>query len=154
MSVSKFYNELYESLVDFQVKLEELISILPESKEMYKRILTIKRSWEKSQNLMNELGSYVLPVQSLPVKLPDVYDNADFIQTWAFYKEYLNEQFGITMLSRMEIKALKLLVEISESDPKSAIKYLDYAMAKGSKGFFKVDDNTKPMKKDYDPDFH
>ena len=154
MSVSKYYNELYESLVDFQLKLEELISVLPQSKEMYKRILNIKRSWEKSQTLVNDLGSYILPVQSLPVKLPDVYDNADFLQTWTFYKEYLHEQFGIAMFSRMEIKALKLLVELSDNDPKAAIKYLDYAMSKGFKGFFKVDDNTKSNRKDYDPDFH
>jgi len=154
MSLLKLYNELYENMTDFQEKLEDLISVLPQSKEMFKRILNLKRSWEKSQALINEIGSFILPVSSLPVKLPDAYDNADFLQTWTFYKEYLHEQHGISMRSRMEIKALKLLVEISENNPLRAVKYIEYAIAKGFKGFFKVDDNTKPTRKDHDPDFN
>jgi hypothetical protein len=154
MSINKIYNELYENLCDFKEKLEDLISLLPESKEMFKRKIALQKSWDKSQTLVNDLGVFILPVQSLTVNLPDAYNNADFLQTWTFYKEYLQEQHGISMRSRMEIKALKLLVEISENDPARAISYMEYAIAKGFKGFFKVDDNTKPTRKDHDPDFN
>jgi hypothetical protein len=152
MSLKKHYEDVVDSLMEFKEKFEDLITLIPHSKEMYKRILNLKRSWEKSKELMDELGNCILPVQNLPVKLPENYNNPDFLQTWTFYKEYLQEQHGINMKSRMEIKSLKFLVEISENDPEVAIKFLEYAISKGSKGFFKVDDKTKT--KNYDPDFN
>jgi len=146
---------MYQNLCDFEEKLQELISLLPESKEMFKRKIALQKSWDKAHALVNDLGVFILPVESLLVKIPEAYDNADFLHTWSFYKEYLQEQHGISMRSRMEIKALKLLVEISENDPLRAVKYMEYAIAKGFKGFFKVDDSAKPTKgKDYDPDFN
>jgi hypothetical protein len=154
VSLLKNYTDLYESLVIFKEKLEELLSVLPESKEVYKKKISLQKSWDKSQALVHDLGVYIVPVESLPVIFPEAYDNVDFINTWSLYKEYLQEQHGISMHSRMEIKSLKLLVEISESDPERAIRYLEYAIAKGFKGFFRVDDNAKPTEKLYDPDFN
>jgi|GEM_PF-2695505 len=149
------YNNLYEILIDFQEKLEEFISVVPDSAEMYKRKLSIKRAWEKSQRLVNELGKFISPVTELDVKLPDKFNSDKFIEAWKFWRDYLEEQHAIKMKSRMEIKSLKLLLELSNKDPELAIKYLDYASARGSKSFYKIDDSTtKSNTKDgYDPDF-
>ncbi len=149
------YNNMYDSLTDFQEQLQEFMSVAPQSPEMYKRVLGIKRSWEKSQRAVNELGNFIIPVTELDVKIPEKFNTARFVEAWHTWRDYLEEQHGTKMRSRMEIKALKLLLEISEKDPERAVRYLDYAMARGSKSFYKVDDSTKPTKKpDNDPDFN
>jgi len=152
MSLKNNYDELDKSLQQFKEKLEDLITYLPINKEMYNRKMDLKRSWKKSQDLLDEMGKSIIPLKNLPVEIPGNYNNPDFIQTWIFFKEYLEEQHGIIMKSRMEIKSLKRLVEISENDPGIATKFLEYAITKGSKGFYKVDDKTKT--KNYDPDFN
>jgi hypothetical protein len=152
MSLKNNYDEILKSLQEFKERLDDLLPYLPGTKDIYTRKMDLKRRWERSKDLINELGALILPVQSLPVEIPSNYNNPDFIQTWTFYKEYLEEQHGISMKSRMEIKNLKRLVEISENNPEVAIKFLEYAISKGSKGFYKVDDKTKT--KSYDPDFN
>ena len=147
----KEFDKLTTNLNTFGESLEEFISVTPQSNEFVKRIANLNKLWTKVQTAANELENFVRPVETLDIKIPKELNCDKFIEAWKYWKDYLTEQHGITILSRMEIKALKLLFDLSECDPDKAIKLLEYAEAKGSRSFYKVDELTK--KKEYDPDF-
>ncbi len=151
----KQWNETIESLSEFKEKLEEFISLVPHSTELYKQKNILKKSWEKTQRLINEVDKFITPPESIAVRIPKEFNSDKFIEAWQFWKDYLEEQHSIRMRSRMEVKALKLLVSISDKNMENALEYLDYAQARGYKSFYKIDDNSKLEKKeDYDPDFN
>jgi hypothetical protein len=85
-----------------------------------------------------------------PIKVESPFDQDDFRYFWKTWKEYLQEQYGRSIRSRMEQMSLDYLSEISENNPDLAISYLRYAMANGYRSFFKVEskDKTNPAKSD------
>ncbi len=135
------WDKTYESLVYFKDELETYFSALPQSASLKKMQNKVNSLWKEAIANIREFDKFVSPVSPVEILFPD--KNEKFINTWNFYKEYLSEQHGITMRSRMETKALKLLWELAEEDPIKAVEYLNYAMARGYRNFFKPDPNQK-----------
>lgn len=149
------WNETTESLAAFEEKMNEFVAIVPQSPELYKQKNNLKKLWDKVRRNINEVDKFITPPAAIEVKIPKEFNNDKFVEAWQYWKDYLEEQHAIKMRSRMEVKSLMHLVEISEKDPEKAMKYLNYAIAKGSKSFYKVDDISKPHKNsNYDPDFN
>lgn len=139
------WNSIYNDLGDIQESLEELLGELPQSPHFQKRSSRIKKLWAKLQYSIREFDTLVTPIPSLPVKMP--FADPRVIEAWKFWKEYLNEQHGITMRSRAEIQSLKRLVELSGNDPARAVKTLEFASSCNYKNFFAIPEgaNHRPV---------
>lgn len=97
------------------------------------------------QSSLNEMDKFITPVKSIDVKSPLLSD-AGFRAGWNFWKEYLHEQYGIFMRSRAELMSLKRLMDISENNAAIAIYYLEFAISRMKKNFYKVNDAPEPKK--------
>lgn len=118
-------------------RIEELLENAPQSARFYKLTTDLNKAWTKFQKSMNDMDQFIAPVKSVEVKCAMLTD-ATFSGAWAMWKDYLNEQHGITMRSRAELAALKRLVEIADNNPATAAGYLEYAMSRVEKNFYKV----------------
>ena len=153
--MKKQWDNLWESLTEVKEELEEYISILPQSATLKKKQNKVMARWKESLKLIREFDNFVSPISPVEVIFPSKEEK--MINTWNYWKEYLNEQHGIIMRSRFEKKSLKRLWEISDQDPHKAVEYLNYAMSLGYRNFFKVEKKTqqeKPKQENYDPDFY
>lgn len=149
------WNEATESLAAFEEKMNDFMCMVPQSPELYKQKNNLKKMWDKVRRNINEVDRFITPPAAIEVKIPKEFNKDKFVEAWQVWKDYLEEQHAVKMRSRMEYKALEHLFDISGKDAEKAMKYLNYAIAKGSKSFYKVDDVTKPNKKEnYDPDFN
>lgn len=151
------WNNTVDSLAEFQDIFTEFLQGIRLSPAQYKESLKVRRAWDTAQKNVNEFDNFVSPVKAIYVKLPDA--SKEFIDTWEYYKAYLQEQHGIIMRSRYELKALELLWEISDKDAKEAIKILNFTMHRGYARFFKPNENKVPVdnqtqNEEYDPHFN
>ena len=89
------------------------------------------------------MDKFITPVKSVDVK-SKMLDNEPFRETWTMWKEYLNEQHGIFMRSRAELMGLKRMMDISGDNPEKAIFYIEYAMSRLEKAFYKVNEAEEP----------
>ena len=135
------WDKLYESLVLFKDELQEYISVLPQNKSLKKQQNRVLSLWKESLKNIREFDKFVSPVSPVEILFPN--SNQKFINTWNYWKDYLSEQHGIIMRSRYEMQALKLLWDIADQDHLKAIEYLNYAMSRGYRNFFKVNKNAK-----------
>lgn len=138
------WDNLWESLSEFKEELEEYISILPQSATLKKKQNKVMARWKDSLKLIREFDNFVSPIKSIEILFPSKEEK--LINTWNFWKEYLNEQHGIIMRSRFEKKSLERLWEISEQDSVKAVEYLNYAMSLGYRNFFIVEKNQNHKK--------
>lgn len=123
----------------FKRELEELHELLPANNRIQKKIASLNRAWKKVQTSWNEMDKYLEPIKPVEIK-STMFENTQFREAWLMWKEYLNEQFNIFMASRAELNALKKIKEISEDNPKTAIYYLEHAMSRIDKHFYKVEE--------------
>ncbi len=108
--------------------------------------------WNKTKKLAESFDQFISPVD--PIKVESPFNQEDFRYIWKTWKEYLQEQHGRFMRSRMEQMSLNHLFEISTKNPDLAIGYLRFAMANGYRSFFKVDKkDTEKSPKSNDSDF-
>ena len=121
----------------FKEKLQELLEMMPQSAKFYTAQNAINKAWKNLEKSHNAMDEFIAPVKSVEVKCQMLTDPT-FSATWAMWKDYLNEQHGIVMRSRAELAALKRMVEISENNPAAAASYLEYAMSRVDKYFYKV----------------
>jgi hypothetical protein len=126
--------------------IEEMLEMAPKSARFYKLTGDINKAWTKFQKAMNDMDQFIAPVKSVEVKCAMLADAA-FAETWAMWKDYLNEQHGLTMRSRAELMALKRIVDISENNAAKAVKYLEFAMGRIDKNFYKVNEVEIPADK-------
>ena len=75
-------------------------------------------------------------VQPLPVSFP--WRDREFTQHWQLYKDYLQEQHGIVMRSRMEQARLKAILKYSGENRETFVRTIDFYMAFGTSGIFQV----------------
>ena len=106
-----------------------------------KRMKTFLRRWdtlkEKADVLYDAIEQHSgLSVDPVEVTLP--WNDDTFATAWSEWKDYLAEQHGKRMKSRMERAALEHLKELSDGDETLALQYLRFAMATGYQRFFKV----------------
>lgn len=136
----KDWEELYLALGDFQDELEEHLPELPQSKHFNQRKKSLSKKWALLQKLANEFDTVVPSITSIHFTKP--FESVEFTQAWQMWKEYLQEQHGISMRSRMEFYSLKRLVEISGKKVDEAIRILDFAMGTGYRNFFNPNKET------------
>lgn len=145
------WDKTYESLVLFKDSLEDYISQLPQTNGLRKIQNQVMNLWKESLKNIREFDNFVSPITPVEILFPNKSEK--FINTWNYWKEYLTEQHGIVMRSRFELKSLKRLWEIADEDTVKAVEYLNYAMSRGYKAFFKVDPNQKNQKPNKDEIF-
>ena len=122
-------------------KLTEFIDSSGMSTIQLKKLEKFTREWNKAKNLAESFDQFIAPVD--PIKIESPFDQEDFRYIWKTWKEYLQEQHGRLMRSRMEQMSLDHLADISGTNADLAISYLRYAMACGAKSFFKVEQKDK-----------
>lgn len=121
--------------------LTELMETIPDSMRNVKIKNKLKKVWAKVRISTNSMDQFVSPVKSIKVDSP--WQTDKFQTAWQFWKDYLNEQHGFIMRSRMEVKQLKRLAELSANDPDKAIRILDVAEAGGYTRIFKIDEEPE-----------
>jgi hypothetical protein len=142
------WNEICKQIEVSENKLSEFIDSAGLSALQLKKLQKYISEWNKSKKLAEVFDQFIAPLDPINVKSP--FDLDDFRYFWKTWKEYMQEQHGRLMRSRMEQMSLDYLAEISEGNPDLAISYLRYAMANGYRSFFRVEtkDKSNPPKSD------
>jgi hypothetical protein len=142
------WNEIYQQIEATDAQLSEFIQGAGLSALQLKKLQKYIEQWNKSKKMAETFDQFITPLD--PIKVESPFDQDDFRYFWKTWKEYLQEQFGRSIRSRMEQMSLDYLSEISDNNPDLAISYLRYAMANGYRSFFKVEskDKTNPAKSD------
>ena len=142
------WNEIYQQIEATDAQLSEFIQSAGLSVLQLKKLQKYIEQWNKSKKMAETFDQFITPLD--PIKVESPFDQDDFRYFWKTWKEYLQEQFGRSIRSRMEQMSLDYLSEISDNNPDLAISYLRYAMANGYRSFFKVEskDKTNPAKSD------
>ena len=136
--------EKYGTIIhEFKEQLETLMEMLPQSAKMHKQQSILNKCWKKLQRAHNDFDQFVTPVKSVKVTSPFLED-PDFAATWKMWKEYLVEQHGIHLRSRAELMSLKRMADIAGKQPKTAVAYLEFAMSRADRNFYKVNENEVP----------
>lgn len=142
----KHWNEICAQIETSEGKLQEFIGSSGMSASQLKKLQKFIDEWNKIKKQAEAFDKFITPLD--PIKIESPFDQDDFRYIWKMWKEYLQEQHGILMRSRMEKMGLEYLSDISDNNPDLAINYLRFAMKSGYKSFFKVEekDNTTPPK--------
>jgi hypothetical protein len=142
------WNEIYQQIEATDAQLSGFIESAGLSALQLKKLQKYIEQWNKSKKMAEAFDQFITPFD--PIKVESPFDQDDFRYFWKTWKEYLQEQYGRSMRSRMEQMSLDYLSEISENNPDLAVSYLRYAMANGYRSFFKVEskDKTNPAKSD------
>lgn len=142
------WNEICRQVSLLENKLLEFIDNATLSASQQKKLQKYIVEWNKFKKMNESFDQFIAPLD--PIKVESPFDQEDFRYIWKTWKEYMQEQFGRSMRSRMEQMSLNYLSEISENNPDLAVSYLRYAMANGYRSFFKVEskDKTNPAKSD------
>jgi len=130
------WDQMGTDVRNLQEAMEELLVMLPQSVSFFKAENKMKKSWDKFKKSWNNFDGFISPMKAVEVKEP--WNDPEFLSTWKYWKEYLQEQHGQWIKSRSEVMALKRLKEITDNNPKTAVKFLEYAMYKRSPNFYVV----------------
>lgn len=142
------WNTICQQIDMADIKLGEFIEAAGLSVSQLKKLQKFTLEWNKAKKLAEAFDQFIAPVDPIEVESP--FDQDDFRFMWKIWREYLQEQHGLLMRSRMEQMGLDYLAEISDNNPDLAITYLRFAMKSGYRSFFKVEekDKTTPPKSD------
>lgn len=133
----KRWKALYKCVGSFQESLQGFFSVVTVPGPYNSKMKELVKAWADICKFMNELDEFITPVE--PLQLTAIEDKK-LSDTWHTWKEYLQEQHGFSMRSRMEHYSLQLLTRLSAGDPAKAVEYLEYAMSRGYRNFFKPDE--------------
>ena len=147
--MKKNWDKLTKTLSDFEAELNIFLRSPNIPISLAKKAMTLKKSWDLAIKQVNAFEQFMSPIEEIALTLPEGVSEK-FIETWCIYKDYMIEQHGIIMRSRMELYRLKKLFEYSNNDPEIAIKYLEYYMT-GYKSVFKVIDSKKYENENTEP---
>ncbi len=136
----KHWEEICTQIEATEEKLQEFIEGAGLSSLQAKKLEKFTREWNKTKKLAELFDQFVTPVDPIKVKSP--FNREDFRYIWKMWKEYLSEQHGILMRSRMEQASLDYLNEISEGNADKAIDYIRFAMTGPYRKFFKVENSS------------
>ena len=135
------WNDITTQVEVADKKLLDFVNNSGQSVTQLNKIKKFFGEWNKMKKLMEDFDTYLSPVD--PIKVESPFDHEDFRLIWKRWKDYLCEQHGRLMRSRMEQEALTYLAEIADNNYLLAIGYLRFAMANGYKSFFKVEEKQK-----------
>jgi hypothetical protein len=133
------FNNIVQKSNEFGLLIEYVLNNMadtPKNFKLKKKVEAAYRTLKRALEMHESQISDVVP--PLKVKTDDY--PKEFIDTWAVYKDFLIEQFGIRMGSRMQTFRLTLLFELSGNDFQKASKWLKYYIASGSSNIYPVND--------------
>lgn len=141
------WDDLAEKLKELQSPLEEMLDSIPLSKRFFRMKQKIERCWKDVSRAYEKLDPFISDaIEAIPVNSPwgcDVFKNK-----WKFYKDYLKEQHGIQMQSRMEVARLEWLKANTNDNPATAIAWINFWIARGSDSIYKVNIDKTEEKND------
>ena len=141
MNLLKFWELHYRALEKLGKNIETMAANLPAGSGGERHRKAVEKSWAEVTETANELdGRITEAVQPLPVKFP--WQDKEFTAHWALYKDYLAEQHGILMKSRMEQARHNTIREFSGNDREVFRKTIDFYMALGTSSLFQVNFET------------
>lgn len=143
MSLLKKWFEHCDALEQARKRIEEMAEFMPTSGPSKRIRDSVLKAWKVVTASIDDLDDVITgSVQPLPVNFP--WRDRDFIKYWQLYKDYLVEQHGIVMKSRMEQARLEEIRKFSGDDRQVFINTLNFYMALGSAGIFQVNfENSK-----------
>ncbi len=136
----KLMQQLWQAMNDANEQLNNFINAgMPTAIE--KRHKPFVRRWDDMKGKASKLYDFVEELtedhlEPVKVKLP--WETEPFAKAWQGWKDYLAEQHHRHMKSRMEYAALAHLKKLADGKEKTAVEYLQFAMANGYPRFFKV----------------
>lgn len=137
----KHWNTFCEQITEAENRLNEFIESSGLSALQLKKLQKFIKEWNGVKAIAEDFDRFVNPID--PIKVESPFDQDDFRYIWRTWKEYLQEEHGITMRSRREQMALDLLSELSENNADKAIYFLRFAMGHGYRKFFIVGEKDK-----------
>lgn len=132
------FNTIIQKANEFNMLIEDAMNMLPDTSKNYKlkkQLETAYRTLKKAMERHEEMITDSVPPIPKKIECPP-----EFTENWNVYKDYLIEQHGIRMGSRMEKYRIKLLYEITEKDFAKAARWLEYYMGAGSGSIYPVND--------------
>jgi len=131
------WDNIIKNINEFQETLEDLLEMLPLGKRYFKAKQKIEKQWREMSRSVDKMDPYISDlIESIEINHPWIND--DFIKTWKLYKDFLFEQHGLRMKSRMEQQRIEWLMANTKNDYKKAISWLKYFIARGSEGLYIV----------------
>lgn len=138
MTIMKQWNEHLAALERLRKRIDDMGAQLADSGSARRTRKSIADSWEELTTSAQEVGEMLTgSLQPLPVDFP--WQDKEFLSHWTLYKEYMQEQHGIYMKSRMEQARLKQIREFCNGDRMAFIRTIDLYMALGTANVFKVE---------------
>lgn len=131
------FRKLEAALQDCHEVFLEIYGIISGPILTKKKELCLKK-FTTLAHFVNKIESYVPTVD--PITLKNEWGGDEFQQAWYFYKDYLKEQHGFVMASRMELKRLKFIRDACGNNVPLAIQYIDFLIATGSKSVININD--------------
>lgn len=110
-----------------------------------KKLQKFTCEWNKLKKMVEQMDQFIAPVDPIEVESP--FDQEDFRYMWKIWKEYLQEQHGILMRSRMEQASLEFLSAITENNSDKAIDTIRFAMKSNWKSIYKIEEKDKTTPK-------
>ena len=138
------WEKLGNDIETLKGEIETLLEMVPLSTKFHKQSSTINKAWNRFNHSLKAMNAFVTPVKSVDISCPLLKD-ANFSASWKFWKDYLIEQHGINLRSRTELMQLKQMMKITEGKPDIAVAFLEYAMYRNTKSFFKVNETEIPQ---------
>lgn len=131
-SINKQFDKHCEAVNKIRQLLEEVVGELPATGTGAKLRKQLAAAWSDISESANSIDEMLTSsVQPLPVEFP--WKDKEFMAHWSLYKDYLLEQHGIVMGSRMEVSRLKVIKKMCNDDRQLFIQTIDFYMALGSK---------------------
>lgn len=151
MSIIKKWAEHCDAIEKVRSIIEDIASQLPESGSGRKQRKAITDAWRIIGQTTDDIDELLnAAVQPLPIKFP--WKDKEFMELWSLYKDFLWEQYGFQMKSRMENSRLNAIRDFCNGDRKLAMRSINFYMAYGTVGVFPVDfKNIKSEDKLDDP---
>ena len=141
----RHWNEICAQIEASESKLQDFIENAGLSASQLKKLQKFTCEWNKAKKLAEAFDKFITPVD--PIKVESWCDQDDFRYMWKMWKEYLSEQHGILVRSRMEQASLEFLSEISENNPDKAIDTIRFAMKSNWKSLYKINEQDKSTPK-------
>lgn len=137
----KHWNKFCEQITAAEAKLQEFLTNGGLSALQLKKLQKFIKDWNDLKAKADDFDRFVNPID--PIKVESPFDQDDFRYFWKYWKEYLQEEHGVSMRSRREQMTLDYLAEISNNNPDTAIYILRFAMKSGAKNFFVVTEQAQ-----------
>lgn len=143
----KTFDNIVQQFNEFSILIEDVLNNMVDTPKNYKLKKKVEAA-HKALRIALDRHEDVISDAIPPIKHKTSDYPKDFVDTWSVYKDFLIEQFGIRMQSRMQKYRLQLLFELTENDFKKANKWLQYYMAAGSSSIYPVNELKIEEKKD------